>query len=706
MIHDLIYPGGKITQLVDWKLKQTPRCYLITKEQMRREEEEKKWTGDPVIAEEMRQQSSRAREEWLLRLLIMIGYKITCIPNQQTRGEVQTNLRLEFDSDPDNRMVYMIVAEVAATSTHSRHMIVQVIYKNEMVFDQNKLQKAFDFGGKITRKKIHFNWKFNQALRINRKVIEYGSLNDIPRHVEAPWKQEDGMDDSFLDQMDSKDLDAMDRTVKEALIASQQTIEDELDLSFRFLDELNDSGLAGPTTSETNDDQGNQTHDNVYSTVRELASTIVAECTERNSKSELTGNYWFVSKFQKLENKTTLTRLNKNYGIPKDVKKKNIKQLILKINLILRFRLEPPQTDIMFYEDYGIVLIKDGLLAEIDGVYQITATIPLTNYGCHVLTLKQSEELSICRDVFDNQNFDSLRQEPSDNVEEVLEQVTDDELQIVREHVTTNFIDDDKLMRNFAAMDPYNSRIFPLVKLAPSEKLENKNHRFPNVKEIGCGNKMSNNPLRYYDIGEQVVYDEKLYQVEKDVNCNRTCYALNPHLSYFHWRMIAICERFGALKHIFNHGIGLTNTYLHHRLAQSVEKIHAVVNTHQNVLKQHQTTLLSIIRDNLEITAVLSDFATDLNRLRDGIFKIFKNLERIDKTLSKHSRQMIREKMENSFLRIKSSVERIEKGDLNLDYLSVREQQKLVNIVVDSVKQQLSVEYQNMTRSGLANRLC
>ncbi|CAF1013956.1 unnamed protein product, partial [Didymodactylos carnosus] len=121
--------------------------------------------------------------------LIMIGYKITCILNQQTRGEVQTNLRLEFDSDPDNRMVYMIVAEVAATSTHSRHMIVQVIYKDEMVFDQNKLQKAFDFGGKITRKKIHFNWKFNQALRINRKVIEYGSLNGIPRHVEAPWKQ-------------------------------------------------------------------------------------------------------------------------------------------------------------------------------------------------------------------------------------------------------------------------------------------------------------------------------------------------------------------------------------------------------------------------------------------------------------------------------------------------------------------------------------
>ncbi|CAF1467126.1 unnamed protein product [Didymodactylos carnosus] len=35
---------------------------------MRREEEEKSWTGDPIIAEEMRQQSSRAREEWLLRL--------------------------------------------------------------------------------------------------------------------------------------------------------------------------------------------------------------------------------------------------------------------------------------------------------------------------------------------------------------------------------------------------------------------------------------------------------------------------------------------------------------------------------------------------------------------------------------------------------------------------------------------------------------
>ncbi|CAF4399141.1 unnamed protein product, partial [Didymodactylos carnosus] len=169
---------------------------------MRMEEEEKNWTRDPVIAEEMRQQSSRAREEWLLCLkreedkeeerwrqeklkrgsaariqrlrscrrqaphpvpdpvpgvlvdapgpLIMIGYKIICIPNQQTRAEVQINLRLEFDNDPDKRMVYMIDAELAATSTRSRHMIVQVIYKDEMVFDQNKLQKAFDFGGKIT----------------------------------------------------------------------------------------------------------------------------------------------------------------------------------------------------------------------------------------------------------------------------------------------------------------------------------------------------------------------------------------------------------------------------------------------------------------------------------------------------------------------------------------------------------------------------
>ncbi|CAF4370360.1 unnamed protein product, partial [Didymodactylos carnosus] len=196
MIHDLIYPGGKITQLVGSCQRQVPRPVPVP---------------DPVPGVLVDAPGP----------LIMIGYKITCIANQQTRGEVQTNLRLEFDSDPDNRMVYMIVAEVAATSTHSRHMIVQVIYKNEMVFDQNKLQKAFDFGGKIRRKKIHFNWKFNQALRINRKVIEYGSLNDIPRHVKAPRKQEDGMDDSFLDQMDSKDLDAMDRTVKEALIASQ-----------------------------------------------------------------------------------------------------------------------------------------------------------------------------------------------------------------------------------------------------------------------------------------------------------------------------------------------------------------------------------------------------------------------------------------------------------------------------------------------------
>ncbi|CAF1444009.1 unnamed protein product [Didymodactylos carnosus] len=152
----------------------------------------------------------------------MAGYKIICIPNQQTRGEVQTNLRLEFDNDPDNRMVYIIVAEVAVTPTHTA----------------------------------------------------YDSTNYIQER-DASLKHEHGMDDSFLDKMDSKDLDAMDRTMKDALICSQQTINDELDLS--FLNELNGSGLAGSINSETNDDHGKQTDDNVYSAIRQLTSSIVAE---------------------------------------------------------------------------------------------------------------------------------------------------------------------------------------------------------------------------------------------------------------------------------------------------------------------------------------------------------------------------------------------------------------------------------------------
>ncbi|CAF1177994.1 unnamed protein product [Didymodactylos carnosus] len=140
-------------------------------------------------------------------------------------------------------------------------------------------------------------------------------------------------------------------------------------------------------------------------------------------------------------------------------------------------------------------------------------------------------------------------------------------------------------------------------------------------------------------------------------------------------------------------------------IPHSVEKIRTVVNTHQGILKQHSSLLLKLQAEQLVISTALNDFDINIKILRDGLFRAFKKLHSIGKTLSRHSRQMIRDKMENSFVKMKLSFERIEKGDLNLDYMSIRDQQKLVNIIVKTVKTRLSSEAENMTASGLANRL-
>ncbi|CAF1126383.1 unnamed protein product [Didymodactylos carnosus] len=322
--------------------------------------------------------------------------------------------------------------------------------------------------------------------------------------------------------------------------------------------------------------------------------------------------------------------------------------------------------------DCGVVLIKEDLLAEIEDIVQMTATIPLSNYGCHVLTLKQAEQLDICRDLLDNQaKFERSHPPADDEIHEILHETSHEESEIL-----TSFINQEGLIQKFASTDPSNGYIFPLVKLPPPHLKKNMDARFPAVQKLSCEAEKQFNELVSYGIGDHAVYDGKLYQVIS----------------------------FGALKSIFDSGIGLTNTILHHRLAHSVEKIRTVVNTHQGILKQHSSLLLKQ-DEQLVISTALIDFDINIKILRDGLFRAFDKLHSIGKTLSRHSRQMIRDKMENSFVKMKLSFERIEKGDLNLDYMSIRDQQKLVNIIGKTVKTRLSSEAENMTASGLADRL-
>ncbi|CAF1631592.1 unnamed protein product [Didymodactylos carnosus] len=88
------------------------------------------------------------------------------------------------------------------------------------------------------------------------------------------------MDDSFLDHMNSKDLDATDRTIKEALIRSQQTMSyTSVFLMSSMIQNWLVQSLAKLMVELM--DQGKQTDDNVYSAIRQLTSSIVAECGNR-----------------------------------------------------------------------------------------------------------------------------------------------------------------------------------------------------------------------------------------------------------------------------------------------------------------------------------------------------------------------------------------------------------------------------------------
>ncbi|CAF4391881.1 unnamed protein product, partial [Didymodactylos carnosus] len=151
----------------------------------------------------------------------------------------------------------------------------------------------------------------------------------------------------------------------------------------------------------------------------------------------------------------------------------------------------------------------ESRIAEIEDVVQMTATIPLSNYGCHVLTLKQAEQLDICRDLLDNQaKFERSHPPADDEVHEILHETSDEESEIL-----TSFINQEDLIQKFAGIDPSNGYIFPLVKLPPPHLKKNMDARFPAVQKLSCEAEKQYSELVNYGIGDHAVYDGKLYQV-------------------------------------------------------------------------------------------------------------------------------------------------------------------------------------------------
>ncbi|CAF1663310.1 unnamed protein product [Didymodactylos carnosus] len=123
-----------------------------------------------------------------------------------------------------------------------------------MTFTSDKLAKAFNCKGKVQVEQLCNNWSFNKTIRINRPITEFGlldaikplSLNepaadDVPStlNLDEQGKQKDDSDHSFLDDMNSDELDELERSCME-IYTLHKNVESVIEEVVNDVDATND----------------------------------------------------------------------------------------------------------------------------------------------------------------------------------------------------------------------------------------------------------------------------------------------------------------------------------------------------------------------------------------------------------------------------------------------------------------------------------
>ena len=256
---------------------------------------------------------------------------------------------------------------------------------------------------------------------------------------------------------------------------------------------------------------------------------------------------------------------------------------------------------LVVHEERGVVFNRVGYYYDIDDIFGLTITVPVTQYLCSVLPMEQVDKLSACMDY-----QQSLRSKLEQ--EEILSQSS---------------------LSDF--LNSTNNTRFSAERI-PTRTHHRHHHRSKRMIPIIVG-------------------------------------------------VVA-----GAVGALFLGGVSLYNTIKGAQLSTRVSEIQRSVSETNSQLHSTQVSVLTNTNTTVQLVRSFNKAQENMEAMRTNMETIVKHISRLDSFAEAQTSYNLKTHAESVYERMKNSMRRIQRNDLNLDFVGMTEQNEILEIVYDHLK--------------------
>jgi hypothetical protein len=263
--------------------------------------------------------------------------------------------------------------------------------------------------------------------------------------------------------------------------------------------------------------------------------------------------------------------------------------------------------NLVVHEERGVVFSRVGYYYEIDDIFGLTVTVPVTQYLCSILPMGQTDKLSLCVDY-----QQSLRSK--------LEQE-----EISSQSSLSDFLNSTNNTRFSAEKVPISTH----------HRHHHRNKRFiPMIVGIAAG----------------------------------------------------------ALGLLFLGGVTLFNTIKGAHLRTRVSEIQKSASETNSQLHNLEVSVLTNTNTTIQLARSFNKAQENMETMRTNMETIVKHVSRLDSFAEAQTRYNLKTHAERVYERMKNSMRRIERNDLNLDFVGMTEQTEIFEIAYDHLKYSIPSE--------------
>ena len=142
----------------------------------------------------------------------------------------------------------------------------------------------------------------------------------------------------------------------------------------------------------------------------------------------------------------------------------------------------------------------------------------------------------------------------------------------------------------------------------------------------------------------------------------------------------------GALGLLFMGGITIFNTIKGAVLSSRVSEIQRSVSDTNKQLHNLEVSVLTNTNSTIQLARTFSEAQENMETMRTNMETIVKHVSRLDSFAEAQTRYNLKTHAEHVYERMKNSIRRIERNDLNLDFLGMTEQNEVLQIAYEHLK--------------------